>query len=216
MESEENQKNGIVAVYFGALPTQPSQHSANTGIAWELPIFFAGIHCCINSMPFYLLVSIAIFRLPLNLRPRIRVHYGSCSECLYKLSSFGIAREAVLTDRNEPTLDHHLAWCHKRQELELKHMTEHGVDGQSVTSKGANITPRPADVLFGPGFRLHTGNLVMKNLILGVLDTYTESRKGVKVQLTERVIDEIKKIELKKNKKNWKMSSLPKTVRLTR
>ena len=116
LESEENQKNGVVFVYFGALPTLPHQHSSNSGILWNLPIYFAGLHCCFGDLSSYILASVAILRLPFKLRPRTRIHHGSCSDCLVKLSSFGIPREALfLANTDEPIVDGHLQWYRQRE-----------------------------------------------------------------------------------------------------
>jgi len=193
MESEENQKNGIVFVYFGALPMQQNQVPGAVGAIYDLPVFFAGMHCCLSELSAYILISVAILRLPVNLRPRMRIHYASLTECLYKLSSFGISREAILTDTNEPRLDHHSAWYRQRQNMELSYVTESDADTLSVASRVAGIVPIPEDVLFGPGSRQNGGNILMKNLVVEMMDEHNESRKSRKMQLTESVISEIKK-----------------------
>ncbi|CAJ1954892.1 unnamed protein product [Cylindrotheca closterium] len=192
MESEEHQRNGIILIYFGALASHRNQHASNSGLLWDLPVFFAGLHCCFNEMSTFLFVSVAVLRLPFALRPRMRVHYGSCTDCLYKLASFGIPKEAILNDSNEPNLMDHLQWYRHRQELELTSVSDSDTDMQSLASTGT-IIPRPLDVLFGPGSRKNDGNILMKNLVLAMLDEHNESKKGRKMQLTETIIDEITK-----------------------
>ncbi|KAL3937387.1 MAG: hypothetical protein SGBAC_007498 [Bacillariaceae sp.] len=192
VESEENQINGVVMVYFGALPSQADQHSAQSGLLWDLPIFYAGIHCCFTELSTFLLISVAILRLPFNLRPRVRVHYGSCEDCLYKLSSFGIPKDAIVTGSNEPVRNEHLEWYRKRQEMELMYVTDSDTETQSLASVGA-IIPRSVDVLFGPGSRNNEGNVLMRKLVLVILDEYNESRKPRKMQLTENIINEVQK-----------------------
>lgn len=190
--SEDHQMNGIVLVYFGALASQPNQHASNSGLLWDLPIFYAGLHGCFSELSSYLLVSVAVLRLPFSLRPRLRVHYGSCTDCIYKLSSFGIPREALLTDSDEPRLVEHLEWYRQKQELELATLAKSETEMQSLTSPGT-IIPQRTDVLFGPGSKTNDGNLLMRKLVLAVLAEYNDSTKMKKMQLTENIMDEIKK-----------------------
>jgi len=110
---------------------------------------------------------------------------------LYKLSSFGIAREAILTETDEPRLVDHAAWYRGREEMELTSMTDIDTKTESVSS--VEITPRPADVLFGSGSRKNKGNLAMRNLVLEMLDEYNNAGRGKKMQLAEHVSSEMKK-----------------------
>ncbi|CAJ1954890.1 unnamed protein product [Cylindrotheca closterium] len=192
LESEEYQMNGVVLVYFGAVTSQRNQHASNSGLLWDLPIFLAGIHCCFSELSTFLFISVAVLRLPSTRRPRMRIHYGSATDCLYKLASFGIPKEAILNDSNEPDLMDHLQWYRHRQELELTYVSDSDTDMQSLASTHT-IIPRPGDVLFGPGSRKNEGNILMRNLVLTVLTEYNESTKRDKMQLTKTIIDEITK-----------------------
>ncbi|CAJ1959487.1 unnamed protein product [Cylindrotheca closterium] len=193
LESEENQRNGIVMVYFGAL-SQPTQRESNSGLLWDLPFRLVGVHCCFNSLAAYLFISVAILRLPFAIRPRMRVHYGSCADCLYKLASFGIPKEAVLNESDEPNMIAHMQWYRRRQELELTYVSDSDTDMQLLASRaGGAIVPRPMDVLFGPGSRKNEGNVLMRNLALKVLAEYNDSTNRDKMQLTETIIDDITK-----------------------
>mmetsp|Transcript_33426 Transcript_33426/g.80930 ORF Transcript_33426/g.80930 Transcript_33426/m.80930 type:complete len:368 (+) Transcript_33426:264-1367(+) len=210
LESEEHQMNGVVLVYFGALPTKPNQYASNSGLLWDLPIIYAGIHCCFNELSSFLLISVAILRLPFTLRPRTRVHYGSCTECLYKLSSFGIPKEAILPDSHESSLSDHIEWYRQRQKLELTHAKRSDSDSESLASTG--IVPRQVDVLFGPAGRTNEGNLMMRNLVLAMLDDYKDTTKNKKMLLTESIIDEITKkggrfLKQSEEKKEWEEAS---------
>jgi len=174
---EEHQMNGIVLIYFGALPSKLNQeYTSNSGLLWNLPIFYAGIHCCFDELSTYLLHRVVILRLPFTLRPRTRVYYGSCTECLYKLSSFGIPKEAILPDSHEPSLSHHLEWYRQRQKMELTYATDAEIESLSSTGTGT-IVIRPVDVLFGPAGRMHEGNITMRNLVIAMLDEYKDSTK---------------------------------------
>jgi len=212
-----DQVKGVVVVYFGALP---ARHISNNGALWDMPGMIAGLHCCFNDIAPFLLSSLAIFRLPTQIRPRVRVHYGSCNDCLHKLSSFGIPREAVISpDTGQPVIDDHLEWYQKKLDTELLHLVSEGSDAEMapVASTG-RIVPRSIDVLFGPGSRKNEGNLQLRNLVLATLDKHNEARKGQKMLLVDGLIDEIKKNGgrfLKQNEqtKEWEEASHTETTR---
>ena len=192
LESEENQRKGCIVVYFAALPTDATHHTTNSGVLWDLPIFFSSAHACFNEISAYMLMSVVVFRLPTKLRPRTRVHYGSCTDCLYKLSTFGIPKEAILTETDEPRLIDHLEWYRHRQEIEIPCVSDSETDSASLPWM-EKIVPRSADVVFGTGSRKNGGNQMMRNLILAVLDEHQAAKKGRKVQPVDNVIETIKK-----------------------
>jgi hypothetical protein len=190
LESEETQINGVIIVYFGAVPTRSSIHSSNTGVLWKVPLYCAGFHLCLSDLAASLLSNVAIYQLPLKLRPRVRVHYGSSIECQYKLTSFGISREALqMSATNEPTIDFHFAWYRHRQQLELPSHSAAVVESSTSTT----IVPGTKDVLFGGGGRTNNGNVMLRKLVLSMIDEHKASSKGKKMQITDIVIKEIKK-----------------------
>jgi hypothetical protein len=213
LESEETQINGVIFVYFGVVPTKKSIHSSNPGVLWKVPLHFAGLHLCLSDLAEFLLLKVAIYRLPLNLRPRVRVHYGSSIECQYKLSSFGIPREALqMPATNEPTtVDVHFAWYRHRQQLELPSHSA-GVVEFSRSTPSTTIVPGTKDVLFGGGQRTNSGNVRLQKLVISMIDEHKASSKGKKMQITDIVIKEIKKGDgrfLKQNDvtKEWEEAS---------
>jgi hypothetical protein len=137
IESEETQKRGISGVWY-AVGTEKNLDT-NRGILWNLPIFRAGVHICSHNQIAYILSADAIYRLPTEMRPRIRVHVGSHQECQNTLNSFGIPRAAIpLSDDNIPHVDNHLKWLEQRRAIE-----------ETGEQKEAAIVVTDADVLFG-------------------------------------------------------------------
>jgi hypothetical protein len=120
-------------------------------------------------------------------RPKVRVHYGSPMECVYKLESFGIPREALqMSATNEPTIDSHTIWYRHRQHLELQRSATAGSPASSI------INPGPQDILFGR-LKNNDGNILMRKLVLKMLDEHKASNKIRKTEITDLVIDEIHK-----------------------
>jgi hypothetical protein len=190
LESEETQINGVIVVYFSAFPTRNSIQSSNLGVLWKVPLHCAGLHLCLSDLATSLLFSVAIYRLPLKLMPRVRAHYGSSIECQYKLTSFGIPIEALqMSATNEPTTDVHFAWYRRRQQLELPSHTAAVIESSTSTT----IVPGAKDVLFGGGGRTNDGNVMLRKLVISMIDEHKASSKGKKMQTTDIVIQEIKK-----------------------
>jgi hypothetical protein len=188
LESEETQIHGIVVIYYDAAQMQTNHRaSPQPGLLWNMPVNVAGIHFCFSYLTSYILVSLLVYRLPVKLRPKVRVHYGSPMECLYKLESFGIPREALqMSATNEPTIDSHTIWYKHRQQLESQ---------GSATAESPSISiisPGPQDILFGR-LKNNGGNILMRELILKMVDEHKASNKIRKTEITELVIDEIHK-----------------------
>jgi hypothetical protein len=187
LESEETQINGVVIIYYDAAQMQTDQRASQPGLLWNLPVNVAGIHFCFSKLTSYILVSLLVYGLPVKFRPKVRVHYGSSMECVYKLESFGITREALQVSAiNEPTIDRHTIWYRDRQRLELKG----SATAESPTS--SIISPGPQDILFGK-LKNNCGNILMRKLVLKMLDEHKASNRLRKIEITELVIDEIHK-----------------------
>eukprot|EP00980_Cylindrotheca_fusiformis_P008419 scaffold1782_cov77-Cylindrotheca_fusiformis.AAC.1 len=121
MESEEVQKKGIVGVYYSTGDTaNANYHRIYNGKLMHLPLRLSGFHTCVSDWKTYYLLSVIIYRFPSSILPKFRVHCGSDMECLYKLGSFGISRDALPLSPDGFQLDnaHHLEWYRQRQQLE--------------------------------------------------------------------------------------------------
>lgn len=108
--------------------------ASQSGLLWHMPVNIAGIHPCFSSLSRYVLVSLLIHRLPEKLQPKVRVHFGSSIERVYKLESFGTPRDGLqLSPSNEPSVEEHMFWYRHCQQLEADSNT---------------VSPKPPDVLF--------------------------------------------------------------------
>eukprot|EP00980_Cylindrotheca_fusiformis_P003013 scaffold697_cov69-Cylindrotheca_fusiformis.AAC.1 len=121
IESEEVQKKGIVGLYYSTGSTENANyHHFYSGKLMGLPLRVSGFHTCVSDWKTYYLLSVIIQRLPSSILPKFRVHCGSDMECLNKLGSFGIPRDALPLSADGFQLDnqHHLEWYQQRQQLE--------------------------------------------------------------------------------------------------
>eukprot|EP00980_Cylindrotheca_fusiformis_P025443 scaffold13727_cov86-Cylindrotheca_fusiformis.AAC.1 len=187
MESEEVQKKGIVAVYYSTGNTANANYRQfYSGMLMDLPLRLSGFHTCVSDWKTYYLHSVIIYRFPSSILPKFRVHCGSDIECLYKLGSFGISRDALPLSPDGFQLDneHHLEWYRQRQQLE----GNESAAILNVVHRG--IVPQPNDVLFGR-VRSNDGNRTLRKLVTTLLDEYNGLPRKFKAKLAEEVVDEI-------------------------
>eukprot|EP00980_Cylindrotheca_fusiformis_P025193 scaffold13259_cov54-Cylindrotheca_fusiformis.AAC.1 len=154
----------------------------------SLPLRVSGFHTCVSDWKTYYLLSVIIQRLPSSILPKFRVHCGSDMECLYKLGSFGIPRDALPLSADEFQLDcrHHLEWYQQRQQLERN-------ESLAITDEvHQGIVPGPNDVLYGRA-RNNGGNRALRRMVSSLLDVYNCLPRNFKAKLAEKVVNEIGK-----------------------
>eukprot|EP00980_Cylindrotheca_fusiformis_P023616 scaffold10675_cov89-Cylindrotheca_fusiformis.AAC.3 len=188
LESEQVQKMGFVAVYYSTgSNTETANHCRYySGKLMHLPFRLAGFHACVSSWKTYCLGSMAIYRMPSSAVPKFRIHCGSDMECLYKLASFGIPRDALPLSADLCQLDNgpHLEWYLHRQLLERNRST-------AVLDLGhPMIVPGPNDVLFGR-FRSNGGNRALRKMVSYLLKEYNSTLKENKTRMALEVMREI-------------------------
>eukprot|EP00980_Cylindrotheca_fusiformis_P014695 scaffold4002_cov85-Cylindrotheca_fusiformis.AAC.1 len=185
-DSEQVQKMGIVVVYYTLEKSEAAKGSRfYSGNLMKLPLRWAGVHICIGNWKAYCIGSVAIYCLPHSVLPKFRIHHGSDMECLYKLGSFGIPRDAVPLSAGGFQLDnrHHLEWCRHRKELERSQSSS------VLDAVHSVIVPGPNDVLFGQ-FRSNAGNCALRKLASSLLDEYNSLTKTLKTRMAQGVIKE--------------------------
>lgn len=184
LESEETQKEGVVGIYYAMGNPDEAKHGSNTGSLWKLPLRWASFHGCVSDWQTYCLASVAIYCTPVNLRPKARAHCGSDLECLYKLASFGIPKEALPLSVNfKIDTQVHMEWYRERQRKE---------QGRSriETDENSVLVPGPKDVLFGR-IRNNGGNRGLRGLVRGMLEGYEEASKNQKTEIAEDIVKQI-------------------------
>eukprot|EP00980_Cylindrotheca_fusiformis_P014696 scaffold4002_cov85-Cylindrotheca_fusiformis.AAC.2 len=187
LESEQVQKMGIVVVFYTLKQSEAAKGSRfYSGNLMKLPLRWAGVHICIGDWKAYYIGSVAIYCLPHSVLSKFRIHHGSDMECLYKLGSFGIPRDAVPLSAGGFQLEnrHHLEWYRHRKELERSQSSS------VLDAVHRVVVPGPNDVLFGQ-FRSNAGNRALRKLASSLLDEYNSLTKTLKTRMAQGVIKEI-------------------------
>lgn len=175
-ETEEKQKKGAILVLYlvgdykdkSKENTFPKHHDlfAATPVDWK------GIHICNDDYKQYLLLSTVVHLIPPKQSAKMRIHYGSHTECLYVLQSYGIMDGTIPLSPvdHSPLFHQHQIWLHDRVVLDnKKEMKRLGktvkkiecassassksftkaLSDFSMTDASDKILPRPRDILFG-------------------------------------------------------------------
>eukprot|EP00980_Cylindrotheca_fusiformis_P029224 scaffold22759_cov98-Cylindrotheca_fusiformis.AAC.1 len=191
-EDEETQKKGVVGVLnMSGLSEFHEEHhrellSRLTVIGQVLPLRVACLHCCdtsSSSLTSTLLSIVASAANPI-LRVRMRTHYGSHPECLYKLVSFGIpVEEFPFTADGGVRLTNHVKWIGKRRKKEAYLHKYPPIEG-------AVDIPSNSDVLWGRGNQIyqHPGNCILRELVETYHDEYNALWKHGKTDLAHRIV----------------------------
>jgi hypothetical protein len=192
LESEEVQHKGVISLWYAVGADRKLGN--NTGLLWDLPLFRAGIHICCYTIKEYISCHAALYRLPPKQRPSVRIHYGSHSECIHVLSSFGIPQTALpLNTFGEPNAEFHSIWIQKRREIEKARATNPSKIPLSETSTG-ETNCSPLDVTFGKGRGIQNqlGNVKFRNLLLQRRIAYDNADRQLKQDIAAAVVREIK------------------------
>ena len=132
-------------------------------------------------------------------RHRLRCHYGTKEEVLFKLQTYGIpTQDFPLNEKDELEFSWHREWIQLQRKKEAD------------LSSNLYIIPRRFDVLFGRGrdTRVHTGNLRAKHLVESRFEEYENANKHEKTVIAEQVVSTIQEsygrfLKWEDNDKGW-------------
>jgi hypothetical protein len=184
-EDEATQKNGLIYIAY-SLKEQETYVKADTrSISMEcssltncLPLRHDATHFC--ASPGVLQYSLTMVAKSVGLlnKARLRVHFGTHTEILYSLLSFGLPSSLVpFTEDSALKTDKHKKWMQRRiiKEQELARQSGTGNATSGVFS-GIDL-PHPNDVLLGKGkpFQTHPGNQRLLELARAYLTEYDQA-----------------------------------------
>jgi len=186
MRDEETRKNGMVLIFYNVgstrMPDRKFCFALNDFIK-GMPNPFVSFHICYDNLRVRPILSLILSTIGTFLTVRCRSHFGSASDCIYSLLTFGIPREALpITDDGK-----------------LDPLSEEGFLNrleQERQPKPRNlvvIIPGRFDVLLGRQKRCqdHVGNLRYRHLVLSYQDRYENARKHEKTAIAEKIIQEV-------------------------
>jgi len=121
-----------------------------------------------------------------ELKAKTRVHYGSHTECQYRLTTFGIPRVALpfATIKNDIILEGHLAWY-------TQYLAEEQDPTACTSSTNKEFEPNPHDVLFaGRKFR-GNGNEVLRLRVMQHVPNYNGGNCKERRAIVDAVVEHI-------------------------
>mmetsp|Transcript_77760 Transcript_77760/g.116955 ORF Transcript_77760/g.116955 Transcript_77760/m.116955 type:complete len:513 (+) Transcript_77760:269-1807(+) len=185
LRDEETQKKGVVMVVYntGKVPKAEEMkimgriHRTRQGI----PKRIVGGHYCYSDASLRPFVAGMRLFLDKEVRNRLRAHYGTHDDLLFKLQTFGInTKDHPMADNGILSLAWHQEWLQIRKTQE-----------ECNRAASDDITvPRRFDVLFGRGknTREHTGNLRAAHLVDMYQHKYEHANKFQKTEIAERIV----------------------------
>ncbi|CAJ1923671.1 unnamed protein product [Cylindrotheca closterium] len=187
LESEANQIRGIIAILYtvGSMKDRfgGSAYYQNARVAAAIPTRLIALHVCSDDMKEHLCHNCVIKAAPLKLRANCRLHFGSNTECLYRLSTYGIPRSflPIELSTNQINLHRHLKWVESRFEMGK---SDHGVSSEIAIPNERIVYPTENDVLIIGGNKSNnTGNIRLRALVKDLSKSYefgsVESRKAL-------------------------------------
>mmetsp|Transcript_41670 Transcript_41670/g.100357 ORF Transcript_41670/g.100357 Transcript_41670/m.100357 type:complete len:354 (+) Transcript_41670:1-1062(+) len=217
-KSEETQRKGIIVIIYAVGEYQDRKKGVGASVfarlATCLPIPVHGIHMCCDDFKEYVILRVGIPLLPAFVRAKFRVHLGTHMEVQYALRGFGIPAGSIPVSptNSAPLLQNHFAWYLQAAfEDNRDHPTiqKNQPPGPASLMRGSlvemmvgrpgerlnnEVTPLPADVLLGYGFKLNPGNVKLHDSIRETVDSYDAAeRKGDKMTISRMIVEDCKR-----------------------
>lgn len=199
-QDEDLQRKGFVLLVYnyGGVPTSTLEElrflkAINKTVA-GLPQKLVACHFCgLNPLLRPFTAGIRLF-LGKELRTRLKDHYGSYSDIVFKMQTFGIkAEDHPMKEDLSLSLEWHHEWIQIQKNEEENHARSIAPDDQVPTTDTNKtvIVPRRFDVLFGRGkiAKQHTGNLRAQHLVDMYMPEYEAANKFNKTTIAERILD---------------------------
>mmetsp|Transcript_12151 Transcript_12151/g.19181 ORF Transcript_12151/g.19181 Transcript_12151/m.19181 type:complete len:606 (-) Transcript_12151:24-1841(-) len=218
-EDVDTQKKGSVGIIYTLNQQQTKRGTEGrkrvenySGITRSLPMPIACIHFVYDNYMWLPVLSVAQMSVHLFVRLRVRAHYGSHSDCMYKLQTFGIPADTIPVDETGKYsgLNHKNFLENRRsQEREWAKNKATGASSAAADAQRSQTTaPSSSDVLLGrgSGYFNHVGNVRYRAMIEDLKDKYDRSSNEGKQKTTEDVVKTIRDLGgrfLKNNKGVW-------------
>eukprot|EP00980_Cylindrotheca_fusiformis_P029144 scaffold22737_cov120-Cylindrotheca_fusiformis.AAC.7 len=193
IEDEETQKKGFIVV-SNVTGLSDRYQKCHRKLAMRLlalgtyqPLRLGCLHYYssnANSLFGAMLLSVLASATRAVIRVRIRTHYGSHTEWLYKLMSFGIPiQEFPFTENGGIELANHVKWLEKRRKKEA-------YLSRNPPIEGAVDLPSNHDVLWGRGKQIfrHLGNRLLHELVEAYDNQYNQRSKDGKTKVADQIV----------------------------
>ena len=159
-------------------------------ILQAMPSYVAAVHFCTDQVKEHQVQATILKAAPLKIRSRSRLHFGSQTECLYSLKTFGIPEDLLPVDpiTKKICLKRHMSWIESRFAMERKERPL-----PAITPKKQNtINPSENDVLVGIGKKSNNmGNHRLRALVKELSQAYNSGSKETKKALVDCAIKSV-------------------------
>mmetsp|Transcript_31696 Transcript_31696/g.76737 ORF Transcript_31696/g.76737 Transcript_31696/m.76737 type:complete len:352 (-) Transcript_31696:564-1619(-) len=196
LESEETQIMGCVSIMYtvGGMKDRigGSGYYEHAKCATLIPDHKAALHICTDEIGEHLRHYSVITATSMKLRAKCRFHYGSQTECLYHMSTYGIPPSFLPVDSSNKTqisIQHHLKWVESRFKMERN---ESPLSSAIAVLTKQLITPTENDVLIIGGNRSNNeGNKRFRALVKDLSKAYKTGSKESRKDLVDRVMHSV-------------------------
>ncbi|KAL3925547.1 MAG: hypothetical protein SGARI_005823 [Bacillariaceae sp.] len=185
IQDVETQRKGLLMIGVNVGPNRLIDRKLPWNVhkvRQALPVRIMGIHYCYDDVRMMPMLTIGMLVSNAATRVRFRAHYGSISDSIYTLTTFGIPDQCLpVTDDGEPKIKAFRAWLKSRKKQE-----DSGDDLSKVV-----VIPGRVDVLLGRGkpIQEHFGNLRYHVLLDHYQQAYEDAKKFEKMQVAQKVVD---------------------------
>lgn len=217
-EDVESQKRGLVMISFPSInfdPTTISDPKAKRhiyDILNSIAIRFASNHMCFPDKPWFrALGSLFLLASPTSIRVRTRLHFGSITECQYKMMGYGIPADQ-LPIKNSGTIKTQ----NQKKWIAFRQMKDDAIEQDGISV----FCPSTKDVLAigGMHFYKFPGNVAYREMLESKLGDYDNAASvQEKIRITTNVLIDIKASGgrfLVKDKKGWWALANAETARI--
>ncbi|CAJ1937798.1 unnamed protein product [Cylindrotheca closterium] len=192
--SQETQIRGCAAILYTVGDHKDAKKGVgyldNMRLTMSLPLYMAGNHVCGDrDTAESFLWSVAVKMLPAKRRARLRMHFGSHTECQYLLSTYGIPSQMLpfRPGTYMVNLETHHNWCQSYLLME-KQKSGHVPSPLAVTQINAN------DVLYVDRKKNNNmGNQRLRALIKEFSSQYDAGSNETKKLMVDALLGEIRK-----------------------
>lgn len=221
-EDEESQKRGIIMISFPTVNFDPSTISDPKAkrligaVLSAIGIRISANHLCFPEKPWFrALGALYLIASTSSVRVRSRLHYGSITECQYKMMPYGIPSDQ-LPIKNSGTIK----LQNVKKWIAFREMKDRIVEEESEDSVGATFCPSSQDVLAigGMHFYKFPGNCAYRELLESNLESYDNADSvQEKIRITNDVLVNIEASGgrfLVRDKQGWWAPANEQTARL--
>jgi len=192
-EDMESQKRGIIMVSFPSINFDPSTISEPKAkqlifeVLASIGVRITANHLCFPDKPWFrALGSLFMMASTPSVRVRTRLHYGSITECQYKLMSYGIPSDQLpIKNSGIIKIQNQKKW------IAFRKMKDRVIEDEGWYSVSGTFCPSTTDVIAigGMHFYKFLGNCRYREMLEASLESYDNANSvQEKIRITNQIL----------------------------